>query len=240
MDARRPARSAVLTLAVALASGAATAAGPRSAAPAPSRDDVARLQRENVILRQFVDMSKGKEFYLLLDPRAKTLTLNLKGATLQTWPVVAIEVGGPRVVFVSRGVPDDWEGRVWLKGNLDPERKIDRFEMVAPPPTAEGTETAVPIPPTPEEAYPVPPRYHIRYAGGLSIEVIPPGSKDDDGFWSRLGQRFSNWWGDLTEALSSRPTDAIRLRLVLSAKDADSLYRALPPDTKLLVIPPTT
>ena len=111
--------------------------------------------------------------------------------------------------------------------------------LVAPPPTAEGTETEVPIPPTPEEAYPVPARYHIRYEGGLSIEVLPPGARDEGGFWSRLGRGLVLWWRDARAAVSSRPTDAVRLRLVLSEKDADSLYRALPPDTKLLVVPPT-
>jgi hypothetical protein len=237
MSAARTSTGAALALAVICAAGPVAAAKP--AAPAPTREEVARLQRESVILKQLVELSKGKDFYLLLDPRAKTLRMNLKGATLQTWPVVALEVGGPRVAYVSRGVPDDWEGRIWKQGNLDPERKIDRFEMVAPAPTKEGTETTIPIPPTPEEAYPVPARYHIRYAGGLSIEVLPPGARDEGGFWSRLGVRLSNWWHDVGEALSRKPTDAVRLRVVLSEKDADSLYRALPPNTALLVVPPT-
>jgi hypothetical protein len=236
MRAACASRPAALALALACAAGPAAAARP--AAPAPTRDEVARLQRESVILKQFVELSKGKDFYLLLDPRAKSLRMNLKGATLQTWPILGLEVGGPRVAYVSRGVPEDWEGRIWKQGNLDPERKIDRFEMIAPAPTKEGTETNIPIPPTPEEAYPVPARYHIRYSGGLSIEVLPPGSKDEGGLWSRWGVRLSNWWHDAREALSSTPTDAVRLRVVLSEKDADSLYRALPPNTALLVVPP--
>lgn len=220
------------------------AAGPpaqrKPASPAPSREEVARLQRQNVLLAQLAELAKGKEFYLLLDSRAKTLTLMLKGATLQTWSLVGLEVGGPRIAFVSRGLPDDWEGRIWSSGNLDPERKIDRFELDAPAPTKEGTEVDVPIPPTPEEKYPVPPRYHIRYNGGLSIEVNPPRGDDEGGFFARLGTRLTQWWRDFREATSASPTDAIRLRLVLTEKDADSLYRALPPDTKLMVVPPTS
>ena len=212
----------------------------KPASPAPSKDDVAKLQRENLLLRQQTDLAKGKEFYLLLDPAAKSLSLNLRGATLQSWSVVGIEAGAPRVAFVSRGLPDDWEGRIWPDGNLDPERPLDRFELEAPPVTPEGTEVAVPIPPTPEEKYPVPARYHIRFAGGLSIEVIPPGRAEEAGLWSRLGTGFSSWWHDFRQAVATEPTDRLRLRIVLGTKDADSLYRALPPNTKLMVIPPAS
>jgi hypothetical protein len=98
----------------------------------------------------------------------------------------------------------------------------------------------VPIPPTPEEKYPVPARYHIRFAGGLSIEVIPPGRAEEAGFWQRLGTGFSTWWRDFQQAVASEPTDKLRLRLVLGTQEADSLYRALPPNTKLMVIPPAS
>lgn len=212
----------------------------KSATPAPSKDDVAKLQRENLLLRQQAGLAQGKEFYLVLDPAAKSLSLNLRGATLQTWSVMGIEAGAPQVAFVSRGLPDDWEGRIWQEGNLDPERPLDRFELEAPPVTAEGTEVAVPIPPTPEEKYPVPPRYHIRFAGGLSIEVIPPGRAEEAGLWRRVGVGFSSWWHDFKQAVATQPTDRLRLRLVLGAKEADSLYRALPPQTKLIVVPPAS
>jgi hypothetical protein len=208
--------------------------------PAPSRDDVAKLQRETLLLRRQADLAQGKDFYLLLDPAAKSLSLNLRGATLQTWTVVGIEAGAPRVAFVSRGLPDDWEGRIWEGGKLDPERPLDRFELEAPPVSAEGTEVAVPIPPTPEEKYPVPPRYHVRFTGGLSIEVIPPGRAEEAGFWKRLGTGFSTWWHDFQQAVASEPEDKLRLRLTLGPKEADSLYRALPPNTKLMVVPPAS
>lgn len=218
--------------------GAARAQTAKAAAALPSTDEVARLQRDNILLKQQAELAQGKEFYLVLDPRARTLTLMLRGATLQVWKLDGIEMGAPRVAYVRRSVPDDWEGRIWTAGALDPERKIDRYELQAPPPTPEGVEQEVPIPPTPEEKYPVPPRYHIRFSGGLSIEVIPPGQKEDLGFFARTGRRLALWWHDATEATSSEPTDWIRLRLVLAAKDADSLYRSLPPNTKLLIVPP--
>lgn len=208
--------------------------------PAPSKDDVAKLQRATLLLRQQAELAQGKDFYLLLDPAARSLSLNLRGATLQTWAVAGIEAGAPRVAFVSRGVPDDWEGRIWDAGKLDPERPLDRFELEAPPVTKEGTEVNVPIPPTPEEKYPVPPRYHIRFAGGLSIEVMPPGRAEEAGLWKRWGTGLSTWWHDFRQAVASEPTDRLRLRLTLGTKEADSLYRALPPNTKLMVIPPAS
>lgn len=211
-----------------------------SSSPATPSDDLARLQRDNLLLRQMLELAKGEKFYLILDTRASTLTLMLRGATLHTWRVAGIEIGGQRVAFVSRDLPENWEGRVWDKGRLDPERKIDRFELVAPPPTPEGTETDVPIPPTPEEAYPVPARYHIRFDGGLSIEVVPPSAAEEGGVVRRFGRRIAHWWSDAWAAVSSRSDDAVRLRLILSDEDANSLYRALPPDTKLFIPPPAT
>lgn len=208
------------------------------AVAAPSREEVAATARRNAILERKVELAKGKEFYLLLDPKASTLAMMLRGATLQTWPLQGIEVGLPRVAYVSRGAPEDWEGRVWEKGNLVPPRAIDRYELEAPPVSAEGTDVEVPIPPTPEEKYPVPPRYHIRFDGGLSIEVIPPGTKEEAGFFGGIWNGLRMWWRDAVAASSPEPEDAIRLRLVLDAKDADSLYRALPPDTKLMIVPP--
>ncbi len=225
--------------ALALAATAVSAAPPKAApGPAPSRDEVARAERQGLLLKQQAELSQGKNFYLILDPRQRTLTLFLRGATLQTWKLAGLEVGAPRIAFVSRGLPEDWEGRIWSNGSLDPERKIDRYELQAPPPTEEGTEQEIPIPPTPEEKYPVPPRYHIRFDGGLSIEVIPPGPQEAMGFFARLAARLTLWWHDAKQAMSSSPEDRIRLRLVLSAKDADSVYRCLPPETKLLVVPP--
>ena len=188
-----------------------------------------------------------------------------RAALLQQYRVEALEVGVPRVVYRTRTDVSHWEGHVWEKGALDPERKLDREEMQAPPPTAEGTEIEIKvpqtpeekypvprryhirfagglsievrIPQTPEEKYPVPPRYHIRFAGGLSIEVRPPNTDTERGFWARIKASFATWLADAKAASRSEPTDTVRLHLVLSKKDAESLYRALPPATKLLVLP---
>jgi len=217
----------------ALALFAATATAP--AAP----EDLARLTAANDLLAKQVALAKGKEFYLLLDPSERTLHLMLKGALLQRYTVTGLEVGVPRVLYRTRADAADWEGRVWDGGRLDPARPLDRVEVQAPPPTAEGTELEVKVPPTPEEKYPVPSRYHIRFTGGLSIEIRPPADAETSkGFWSKISEGFASWWADARAASRSAPTDTVRLHVVLSRKDAESLYRALPPNTKLLVVPP--
>jgi len=216
---------------------AASIAAAAPAAPAPTPGDLARLSRENELLKQQLDLAKAKEFYILLDPKAQKLTLMYHAALLQQYRVEAIEVGVPRVVYHARSESSGWEGRIWEKGTLDPARALDRVEVQAPPPTKEGTEIEVQVPPTPEEKYPVPARYHIRFEGGLSIEVRPPGTDAALGFWSRLGAAWSTWWADAKAASTSAPSDTVRLHVVMSKKDAESLYRALPPETKLLVLP---
>jgi hypothetical protein len=221
--------------AVALAAAAAVAA---TTPKAPTPDDLAPLVLQNDLLQKQLDLAKGKEFYLLLDPQAQTLTLMFRAALLQQYRVEALEVGVPQVVYRTRTDVSQWEGRIWEKGALDPARELDRVEMQAPPPTREGTEIEVKIPQTPEEKYPVPPRYHIRFAGGLSLEVRPPDSDTKRGFWARIAGGIGAWLADARAASRIEPTDTVRLHLVLSKKDAESLYRALPPATKLLVLPP--
>ena len=208
-------------------------------APAPTSDELARLSFKNDLLKKRLDLANSKEFYLVLDPAEQSLELMYRAALLQAYRVEGLEVGVPQVMYKSRAEASDWEGKVWKKGALDPVRALDRVEVVAPPPTKEGTELPVQVPQTPEEKYPVPARYHIRFEGGLSIEVRPPGTDEKGGFWSHLMTRWSTWWADAKAAGSGGKSDTVRLHVVMSKKDAESLYRALPPNTALLVVPPS-
>jgi hypothetical protein len=207
-----------------------------------TRQEAERLARENEILKRHVDLSRGDAFYMVLDPNALRLKLFLRGAVLQDFRVQGLEVGAPRVAFVSRGLPKDWEGRIWTDGKLDPPREQERVEMVAPPPSTDENEDNAPAPPiplTPEEAYPVPARYHIRYGGGLALEVSPGSvSGEKKGLWAGISDAWSAWWADVKAVARKEPKDALRLRMTLSTEDANSLYRALPPETKLLIVPP--
>lgn len=206
-----------------------------------ARDEIRSIRAQNDLLQKELELANGDKFYLVLDPTAPSLKLMLRGAVLQEYHVRALEVGSPRVAFVRRELPDGWRGRIWSSGNLAPARERERIEIDAPPPSKDSdVEPTIPIPPTPEQAYPVPPRYHVRYDGGLSLEIRRNGEVEKPaGAWNRLVASLSAWWADLKAVLSrSAPdADAIRLRLTLPPKEADSLYRALPPDTKLLVLP---
>jgi hypothetical protein len=206
------------------------------------RTQVAQLARDNELLGKRLALASGDTFYLLLDPSAAKLKLMLKGAVLRDYSVLGLEVGSPRVAFRPRRLVAGWRGRIWDAGNLSPARERERFELVASPAESAAArgDSAAPVfrlPPTPEEAYPVPHRYHIRYAGGLSLEVRPQEADETVGVWKRLVTGARVWSRDVAAALRRTPEDAIRLRMVLQPEDAASLYRALPPDTRLLVLP---
>jgi hypothetical protein len=229
-----------LCLRVALAA-LALAAFPIRAETVPP--DIERLRRENFLLQRRLDLANGDKFYLVLDPAASSLKLMLKGAVLQDYPIRGIEAGTPRVAFAARSLPDGWRGRIWERGNLVPPRELDRVEIVAPPPSKnpdEDNAPAVPIPPTPEEKYPVPHRYHVRFEGNLSLEIRRVGEQEEKtGFWAGIGKSLATWWADVKAVLSrsSPEADDLRLRILLRPADAESFYRALPPDTRLWVLP---
>ena len=57
------------------------------------------------------------------------------------------------------------------------------------------------------------------------------------GVWTRAQNGARVWYRDFVTALRREPEDSLRLRVVLRPEDAASLYRALPPDTCLLILP---
>ncbi len=205
--------------------------------------EIEQLRKDTALLRQQLELANGEKFYLVLDPATSSLELMLKGAVLQDYKVQGLEVGTPRVAFATRSLPEGWRGRIWENGNLVPARELDRMEIIAPPPSKNADEDnapAVPIPQTPEEKYPVPLRYHVRFDGGLSIEIRRLGEQEENtGFWGGLKSSLAHWWADAKAVLSrsSPESDDVRLRVTLQQKEADSLYRALPPNTRLFVLP---
>jgi hypothetical protein len=54
--------------------------------------------------------------------------------------------------------------------------------------------------------------------------------------WVRMRTWWAAKWRDVLAVMRARDRDALRLRIVLSPNDAESLYRALPPDVRLLVL----
>jgi hypothetical protein len=195
-----------------------------AATPAPEA-----LAVDNAVLQKRVALAKGDDFYLLLSPQQRTLTLLLHEATLFVYDVQELTVGEPRVAFFSRGSASDWQGQVWTEGALDPPRKRERLEVVATP--GMSTEEAeARTPPAPDEIYEVPPRrFLVRFKEGVSLDVRPVGV---------AASGMGNWFKDIFAAMKPKPDDVLRLRVVLSKEHFDALYRSLPPDVKLMALPP--
>ena len=211
-------------------------------APAPQassdpRSAAARLQRTNAQLQKQIELAAGKEFYLVLDPANAGLTLMLRGAPLQRFTVLGLQVGHPRAGWVSRRDPRHVQSVIWSGGELDPPRQIDRLVIQAAEPGKEAPEsTPPPIPPTPEERYPVPSRYHVRFADGLSVEILPREADKTVGRWAHFRAAAAEKWHDTLAALGSSGRDAIRLRITLDPAEAQSIYRSLPPAVRLIVL----
>lgn len=210
--------------------------------PEAPKAELARLQQHVQVLERQLELARGKDFYLLLDPAGPDLALMLRGAELQRYPIIGLQIGRPRVAWMSRGVGLEWQGTIWSGGELDPPRQLDRLVVQGDEPGQSETEEPKPpaIPRTAEELYPVPSRYHVRFAGGLSIEVRPREADASIGRMARLGAWWAARWRDAGTALVRADEDSVRLRVVLKPDDAASLYRALPPAAKLLVLPRAT
>jgi hypothetical protein len=217
-----------------------TPACSRTPAEPPATDaatQVARLQRATAMLERQVELAAGKDFYLVLDPAVPDLALMLRGAELRRYRVLGLTLGQPRVAWVDRGGDRPWRGVIWTGGELDPARPVQRVVVQEKEPVPEGAEPAPPpVPPTAEERFPVPMRYHIRFADGLSVEIRPREADASTGRWARTRAWWGAKWRDVLAAARPQPRDALRLRVVLTPADAESLYRALPPDVRLLVL----
>ncbi|MEW5980973.1 MAG: hypothetical protein AB1806_01225 [Acidobacteriota bacterium] len=199
--------------------------------------ELAESQRRTRQLERRLELARGRDFYLTIDPAGGTVTLMLRGAGLQQYPILGLQVGRPRVSWVRRGRGIEWQDVIWSGGELDPPRPLDRLVVRAGDASREGDDPKPPaIPPTAEELYPVPSRYHIRFKGGLSLEIRPHEADASVGRLARLAAWWTAKWRDVWAATVSAEGDAIRLRVVLHPKDAASLYRALPPSTRLLVV----
>ena len=231
-------------LSFALVAGAAAVA---TAAPQAERppDPAARaLQREVAQMRRERELSAGKGFYLRLDAARQRLGLMLQGVTLDDYAATGLELGVPEVLFFDRRPRADWDLEPTSKGRLEPERQRDRVEIVAPTPAsvaARPAEGASPEPPpaakSAEEAYSVPSPYRVVFGEGVSLEVRSRGEgRRNRTLLRRVVDAAGLRLADLGSALGLGSKDRIRLRVMLEAEDAASLYRSLPPEVGLIVV----
>jgi hypothetical protein len=246
-------------------------------------DRAAALAARNESLRRELELAAGDAFYLVFDHRASTITLMFKGAPLRSTPIESAEMGEPRARHGGGDEPIDLYA-TWTGGALYPPRINVREEVVPPPMAAGATSEAPParaeqgeflegaaqaagaraepvveeveIPKTPEELYPVPVSYEIRFTEGLTVEVarsktaraaeVPSGvsaagapvagdapttypTPATPSMWERLARalRFA--------ALARPPGERVRMRITIDSLDADRLFRSLPMDVKLLI-----
>lgn len=170
-------------------------------------------------------------FYLVLDPRAGTLKLVLGGVEMRSYAVCNIEVATPRRFGSPEPLPENWHERVYTNSVIDPPHPGARTEIVGP---EVGTaEEKVLVPPTPEEAIPVPSLYRIRFDQGLALELtggvaeqkgeLPP---------AELPRGFREKVRQLREGYQ----DPLRLRLQLQPDAYAEIYRMLPPGTDFIIL----
>lgn len=170
-------------------------------------------------------------FYLVLDPRAGTLKLVLGGVEMRSYAVSNIEVATPRRFGAPEPLPANWHERVYTNAVIDPPHPGARTEIVGP---EVGTaEEKVLVPPTPEEAIPVPALYRIRFDQGLALELtggvaeqkgeLPP---------AELPRGFREKIRQLREGYQ----DPLRLRLQLQPDAYAEVYRMLPPGTDFIIL----
>ena len=183
-------------------------------------------------LEMQLEMAASDSFYLEIDPRAATMRLRLAGVSLRDYPLLALELGTPRLAFVRLGAAIDAAGTTWPAGELDPPRPEVRMELQPPDPNAPDSTLPVFQPPPSIEEMPVPSTFRIRYAGGMTLTVTSPHPEvaGFKGMWSAVRDKFAA----LDEALGSRRA---HLRVVLDRADAQHLFRSMPPGTRLLVLP---
>jgi len=232
MRTAAPRRGLLLALAVVTAGTPFVlhGAGERAAV---SADEIGRLQQERESLTRQSELAASGAFYLLVDPAAGQLTLAYRGTPLRRYTMLDARVGVPRVAFFGRNPRPDWAGTVWSGGRLEPGRPSDRVEFKV---TVGGPAEEPPPPPSPPEvAIPVPATYLLRYEPGLVIEIDRPASEARSR-WARLASRLRSRGREAAAALSPSQRSLVRLRIVLAADEADSLYRSVPPDTRLLIV----
>ena len=228
---------AIAAIGIAVVMTAACSKVPSGQRTMDRRTEVAQLRRTTDLLQRQIELAAGKDFYLVLDPAASGLTLMLRGARLQRYAILGLQIGHPRFAWFGERDPRPVPGVVWSLGELDPPRQLDRLVILAGEPGKDtGDPATPPIPPTPEELYPVPSRYHMRFADGLSVEIRPREADATLGRWARFRASWSARWRDAVAAVRASDRDAVRLRVVLNPKDAESLYRSLPPAVKLIVL----
>lgn len=217
MSVRRCSDLRCLVLALALCGAGGCSRSVEAPAPLSPLDSTA--------LAAQVELAKQDSFYLILELGPKRLSLRYHGAVVRDYPVEAVSLGRPRALVRAVEVDGAWRGRVWREATLDPPLEVSRTVIEVPAGADTEVEESPPaIPPTPEERFPAPGRFRVRFAGGLALEV----TSREAGRRAGLGEAFGNAW--------NAGQDGLRIRLQLPAAEVGALYRSLPAGVSLIVV----
>lgn len=219
-----------------------------AAAGACSVEDASRgahvADREHA-LRIRLDEVEREDFLLVLDEAAPSVTLFLGRVPLQRYEVLSVERARRRLLFVPLPSGSDPAAILWRGVVQDPPAERKRRELAYTQPDTgadadaeDGDESPDPapaasrVPPTPEQAVPAPDRWVLRVEGGpeLRFEGVGPDTAPpvDDGAVGR--------WGVVGDWIRGNdPTPRLRIRMPLAHVHA--LYRSLPTDAALLIVP---
>ncbi|MBK7769423.1 MAG: hypothetical protein IPI48_02520 [bacterium] len=185
----------------------------------------------NPALKDWLAKAGTDSFFLVLDESAKKLQLVLGGVVIRNFDVAEMKVATPRRLGGAAPLPRDWHERVWTGAKLDPPHPGARTEIVGP---EVGTGTGeVMVPPTPEEAIPVPSLYRIRFAEGLALEVT-------GGVAEQKGElppnELATGFREKIRMLREGAPDLLRVRIQLTPEAYSEMYRSLPPGTDFVVM----
>ena len=194
--------------------------------PAPAPDPAAGLELQ-------LEMAASDSFYLEIDPGDAVMRLKLAGVALHEYSVLALEQGVPRLAFVRLADASVLPGTAWPAVSMDPPRPEIRLEVIPPDPNAPDSTLPVFEPPPSIEEMPVPSSYRLRFGDAMTLTVTSPRGTAATGL-KGLAAAVRDKFAECREAWSTRRS---HLRLVLERTDAQHLYRSLPPDTRLLVLP---
>jgi len=224
-----------LGLVLALLGAAKSGKAPATKDKPPAGGSTTQLASANAQLRRQLDLATGDTFYYTLDPVRRVLRFMYQGNLLFERNLLDVEVGTRRGFLGKGAAPKDWAERVWSSGALEPPRESNAPELDASSQNYKTQRDEYLVPPTPEEAFPAPEVWRIRYTGGMAVEVhgVTDTTVTRPGFFKSLGQQFS----DSMKALVSTKNDAVRIRLYLPRPESDMLYRSVPPETRFTILP---
>ena len=226
---------ALLLLGVAATCRLRTGRGLQSAGQAASPATAEQIRRSNRAMEAELKLADSGDLYLLLDLVHRELVLKSHGVPLRAFPLQGGRTGIGRL-SLARGKLEASFATAWGDGTLLPPRNKTRAVILSDsvtPPDPSGMVSF--IPPTPEEEFPTPPTFRVRYPGRGSLLVRVPEGPLPEGDSAVVRELSAT--GKLVHWMRLRPwrRDRLTLEVELDPADAGALYRAFPEGAALLV-----